>query len=121
MPAAEAAIPVTDDGFLRGDGAFEVIRVYDGRPFALGEHLDRIERSARNLRLGWDVPRSQLEREIPALIAERGGSSFDGVVRVVLTRGGRRLVMTEPVPPTGDTARLAFVTYSPSRILDGVK
>ena len=34
-PSAETVISVLDDGFLRGDGAFEVIRVYDGRPFAL--------------------------------------------------------------------------------------
>ena len=50
-PAAETCVPVTDEGFLRGDGAFEVIRVYDGMPFPLDEHLDRIERSAANLRL----------------------------------------------------------------------
>jgi hypothetical protein len=34
MPVREATIPVTDDGLLRGDGAFEVIRVYDGQPSA---------------------------------------------------------------------------------------
>ena len=32
-PAAETLIPATDEGLLRGDGVFEVIRVYDGRPF----------------------------------------------------------------------------------------
>jgi branched-chain amino acid aminotransferase len=121
MPVEEATIPVTDDGFIRGDGVFEVIRVYDGRPFALGEHLDRIERSAANLRLGSDVPRAELEQEIPSLLEERGGRDFDGVVRIVLTRGGRRLVMTEPLPLSPETARLAYVTYSPTRILDDVK
>src|SRR4029453_1704945 len=34
MAAAEATIPVTDEGLLRGDGVFEVIRLYEGRPFA---------------------------------------------------------------------------------------
>jgi branched-chain amino acid aminotransferase len=121
MPAAEATIPVTDEGLLRGDGVFEVIRVYDGTPFALRDHLDRIERSAANLRLGRDVPRAELEAEVPALLERRGGSAFDGVVRIVLTRGGRRIVLTEPLPPTGETVRLGFVTYSPTRILDGVK
>src|SRR5437667_7311613 len=87
LPSAEASIPVTDDGLLRGDGVFEVIRVYHGRPFALAEHLDRIERSAANLRLDYEVPRSELESEIPALVERRGGDSFDGQIRVVLTRG----------------------------------
>ena len=97
-PAEEAVIPATDEGFLRGDGAFEVIRIYDGRPYALTDHLDRLERSAANLRLP-DAFRAELETEIPELISGRGGSDFDGCLRVVLTRGGRRLLLTEPLPP----------------------
>jgi branched-chain amino acid aminotransferase len=120
MPAHEATIPATDEGLLRGDGAFEVIRVYDGRPFALTDHLDRIERSAANLRLD-DVPRSELEREIPELLAERGGAEFDGCLRVVLTRGGHRLLLTEPLPATPERVRLGVVEYAPTRVLDGIK
>ena len=55
MPAAEATIPATDEGLLRGDGVFEVIRVYDGQPFALEDHFVRLERSATNLRLPIDL------------------------------------------------------------------
>jgi branched-chain amino acid aminotransferase len=120
-PAAEATVPATDEGLLRGDGVFEVIRVYDGRPFALDEHLDRIQRSATNLRLGWDPPRAELEAEGRALLEARGGARFDGCLRIVLTRGGRRLLLTEPLPALTETARLACVTYAPSRLLDGVK
>ena len=120
-PSADTAVPVTDPGLLRGDGVFEVIRVYDGRTFALTEHLDRLERSAANLRLAYEVPRSILEEEIPALIERRGGRSFDGIVRVVLTFGGRRIVITEQVPPSPEHVRLALVTYSPTRVLDGIK
>ena len=120
-PAAETFIPVVEEGFIRGDGVFEVVRVYDGRPFALAEHLDRIERSAANLRLGGEVPRRELEEEAAALLEERGGSRFDGCLRLVLTRGGRRLLMTEPLPSGPERPRLAFVTYAPTRVLDGVK
>ena len=52
---AEARIPAADDGLLRGDGVFEVIRLYAGRPFALGEHLDRLERSAAAIELPIDA------------------------------------------------------------------
>jgi branched-chain amino acid aminotransferase len=120
MPAREATIPATDEGFLRGDGAFEVIRVYDGKPFAVRDHLDRLARSAANLRLD-DLPRSELEREIPALLEERGGSHFDGLLRIVLTRGGIRLLLTEPLPPSPERVRLGVVEYSPTRVLDGIK
>ena len=121
QPAAEARIPATDDGFLRGDGVFEVVRVYDGRAYALDQHLDRLERSAENLRLGWTVPRAEIEGDAGRLLAERGGPAFDGVLRIVLTRGGRRLLLTEPLPAAPAQARLGFVTFAPTRILDGVK
>jgi len=120
MPAHEATIPATDEGLLRGDGAFEVIRVYDGRPFAVPDHLDRIERSAANLRLD-DVPRSALESEIPELLEQRGGAEFDGCLRIVLTRGGHRLLLTEPLPATPERVRLGVVEYAPTRVLDGIK
>ena len=119
-PADEATIPATDEGLLRGDGAFEVIRVYDGRPFALTDHLDRLERSAANLRLP-ETFRPELEAEIPELLAERGGAEFDGLLRVVLTRGGRRLLLTEPVPESPERIRLGVVEYAPTRVLDGIK
>ena len=119
-PAEETFIPATDEGLLRGDGAFEVIRVYDGGAFALADHLDRLERSAASLRLP-EVPRPELEREIAELLEARGGPAFDGGLRVVLTRGGRRLLLTEPLHEIPPTTRLATVTYSPTRVLDGVK
>jgi branched-chain amino acid aminotransferase len=119
-PAEETFIPATDEGLLRGDGAFEVVRVYRGLPFALPDHLDRLERSAASLRLP-EVPRPELETEIADLLDARGGGDFDGALRVVLTRGGRRLLLTEQLPEQRDTIRLGTVTYAPSRILDGVK
>jgi branched-chain amino acid aminotransferase len=119
-PSAELTIPATDEGLLRGDGVFEVIRVYDGVPFALADHLARLERSGANLRLP-EVFRAELESEIPELLEARGGASFDGVLRVVITRGGRRLLLTEPAAPKPPGIRLGVVTYAPTRVLDGIK
>jgi branched-chain amino acid aminotransferase len=122
MPSSEATVPATDEGFLRGDGAFEVIRVYDGKPFALTEHLDRLENSARGLLMD-GVPRDDFERESAELLAARaeGGTPLDGVLRWVFTREGRRFLFTEPLPGRPGAIRLASVTYAPSRILDGIK
>jgi branched-chain amino acid aminotransferase len=115
----DARIPAADDGLLRGDGVFEVIRLYRGRPFALGEHLDRMERSAAAIELPLD--RGPFEREIAALLAEFG--DHEGQLRLVATRGGRRLAFTEELPPyaDADSISLAGVTYSPTVILNGVK
>ena len=117
MPTAEARIPVTDEGLLRGDGAFEVLRLYGGVPFALEDHLARLATSAANLRLDADL--AVLRREIGALL--EAAEPDAGLLRVVLTRGGRRLAMVEPLPPHPAVARVMTVTYAPTRILDGVK
>ena len=52
-------------------------------------------------------------------MAELGDA--DGQLRLIVTRGGRRLAITEQIPSHGDTLRLATVTYSPTVILNGVK
>jgi branched-chain amino acid aminotransferase len=117
VETADARIPASDDGLLRGDGVFEVIRLYAGRPFALSEHLDRLERSAASIEL--PVEREPLEAEISALLTEFG--EHEGQLRLVITRGGRRLAATETLPAMGDTVSLASVTYSPTVILTGVK
>ena len=79
-----------------------------------------IERSAANLRLD-DVPRSELESEIPALLEERGGGAFDGCLRIVLTRGSHRILLTEPLPRSPERIRLGVVEYAPTYVLDGIK
>ena len=86
MPAAEAMIPATDDGLIRGDGVFEVVRVYDGRPFAFEQHLARLERSADNLRLAVDVEAVRADGH--RLLAHAGPGPDHDLLRIVLTRGG---------------------------------
>jgi branched-chain amino acid aminotransferase len=119
MPVAEATVPITDEGLVRGDGAFEVIRVYEGAPFALDEHLARLGRSAHNLRLGVDL--EAVRADAHRLLAHAGAGPDHGLLRIMITRGGRRLMMTEPVPEMVEHARVKTITYSPTRVLDGVK
>jgi branched-chain amino acid aminotransferase len=118
-PAAETVLPVTDEGLIRGDGVFEVIRVYDGRPFKLEEHLDRLVRSGQNIRL--PVDRERVGTELWKLLAEAGTGPNHQAVRIMLTRGGHRIVMTEPLHPLPPVSRLATITYSPTIVLDGIK
>src|SRR5438309_8347688 len=120
-PAEETLVPATDEGLLRGDGAFEVIRIYDGVAFALDDHLERLANSCANLKL--EMADAELLRdEVLALVTQRA-ERYDGLIRVVLTRGGRRLILTEPLPAGSGAASIALgvVTYSPTRILDGIK
>jgi branched-chain amino acid aminotransferase len=116
-PAEEARIGVTDEGLTRGDGAFEVARLYGGRAFAMEDHYARLARTCDGLRLPADL--DALRAEVDALLAEAG--PVEGLVRIVLTRGGRRIATIEPLPHRGPVARVATITYAPNRVLDGLK
>jgi branched-chain amino acid aminotransferase len=118
-PSAETFVPATDEGLLRGDGAFEVIRLYGGRPFAFDDHLRRLSGSLAGLRL--EVDQLAVRREVEALLAEAGPEDRDGAVRIVITRDGRRIAVLEPLEEFKTAIRLATVTYGPTRILDGIK
>jgi branched-subunit amino acid aminotransferase/4-amino-4-deoxychorismate lyase len=117
LPADEATIPVTDAGVLRGDGVFEVIRIYGGRPFAFDDHLRRMANSAKNLRLEMDL--SAVRADAEALLAQAG--PVDGGLRLLVTRGGRRVGLVEALPVRDRPLALASVEYVPPRVLDGVK
>ncbi len=85
LPEAEARIPVLDRGFLYGDSVYEVLRTFGRVPFALDEHLERLERSAEllNIVLPWD--RSRIGAEIARLLRQGGPGDF--YLRIIMTRG----------------------------------
>jgi branched-chain amino acid aminotransferase len=93
-PIAEATVPVTDEGLLRGDGAFEVARLYAGVPYAMEDHYARLGRTCEGLRLPADL--DALRAEVDALLAAAG--PLEALLRIVLTRGGRRIALIEPLP-----------------------
>jgi branched-chain amino acid aminotransferase len=116
-PAEQARIPVSDQGLLRGDGAFEVMRLHQGRPFAFEDHLERLKRTCAGLRLPLDL--DVWRAEIAALLEANGPT--ESLLRLVLTRDGRRIAIIEPVPQHKALARVATITYAPNRVLDGLK
>jgi branched-chain amino acid aminotransferase len=82
VPASEATVPLTDEGFLRGDAVFEAVLVRGGRTHALQPHLARMRRSAQALELRLPVLR-QVVTDLLAAWGER-----DGALRLIVTRGG---------------------------------
>ncbi len=85
---SEAKVSIEDRGYLLGDGVYEVIRIYNRKPFSLTAHLDRLERSASAIRL--DVPYTKDELE--AVIFELIGKSCyaNGYIYMQLTRGSAK-------------------------------
>lgn len=96
-----ASIPVSDIGFVRGLGVFEVLRGIDSRCFRLDPHLVRLERSAAML--GIELP----DRAIIGAWSERAASQHeDSVIRILVSAGdlgsadtARIVVTSELLPP----------------------
>jgi len=79
---SDGTIPVTDSSVVRGDGCFEVMKLYGGRLFGLEEHLDRLQRSASAL--GIVLP---VRNDIRDWIEKIASQHVSGLVRVIVTRG----------------------------------
>ncbi len=85
VPQEEAKVSVFDHGLLYGDGVFEGIRAYGGRVFKLAEHVARLYRSARSIRLEVPITPAEMTAAIEETLAANGLS--DAYIRVVVTRG----------------------------------
>lgn len=81
----EARISVYDHGLLYGDGVFEGIPVYKGRPFRLEEHLERLEEGAGALLLNIPLTREELTLKIVETLKRE--ALDQGYIRLVITRG----------------------------------
>jgi branched-chain amino acid aminotransferase len=85
VPVEKVLIPVTDIGFLRGFGIFDYIKVYDGVPFLLKEHVARLKRSAKVM--GLRMPYK--DQEIYTMCAELLSYSKAplAALRIIITGG----------------------------------
>ncbi len=99
VPAAEAAVPVEDRGFLYGDAAFETLRAYGGSVFAWDAHRDRLEGTCGHLGMPDAVPADLRERVRETLATN---DLADAYVRVSVTRGVQpgKLTPRPDVDPT---------------------
>ena len=83
-PSTEAKVSVLDRGFLFGDGIYEVLRVYSGKPWLEDDHFARLERSLAAVRIeGVDLDR--LRRQVHEGIAS--GGFREAIVYIQITRG----------------------------------
>jgi len=88
LPLAAARLSVFDRGFLFGDGIYETIRSYGGRPFRLREHLARLADSARRLDFRLPVPAGGFKRAVARVLAANG--LREARIRIVVSRGAGR-------------------------------
>lgn len=100
LPADKAQVSVLDRGFLLGDGVYEVIPVYAGRPFHLAGHLQRLQRSLDGVRMTNPLSQDAWATMIGKLIEKNDDA--DQSIYLQVTRGvaPRDHVFPEGIEPT---------------------
>ena len=100
LPEAEALISINDRGFLLGDGLFETMRVVNGRPFRMAQHLERQARGLDYLKITCPFTPRELQKFATELVDRN--QMPDSILRVTVSRGiGQRGYSTKNSgPPT---------------------
>lgn len=108
----DAKVSVLDRGFIFGDGVYEVVPAYAGRPFRFDEHMARLDRSLAEMRIANPMSHAQWRDLVLQLIAayaktvDKPAEQTDQLVYIQITRG---VAMRDHAMPPGLTPTV-FVT-----------
>jgi D-alanine transaminase len=124
----EAKVSVLDRGFIFGDGVYEVVPAYEGRPFRFEQHMARLDRSLGEMRIRNPLDRAAWRKIVDDLVnayAKHVGkqpAETNQLVYLQVTRGVamRDHVMPPDIEPTvfGMVNRLYI--YPPEERAKGV-
>lgn len=127
LPRSQAKISVFDHGLLYGDGCFEGIRVYKGRIFKCGSHIERIYRNAERLHMmrqnGGKFPYTKSEMRDILYECVRANGISDGYIRLLFTRGDGSLGLNPFKCPVPSVIVIAdqISLYPPEMYRDGMR
>jgi branched-chain amino acid aminotransferase len=121
-PRAEAVVSVFDSGFVLGDGVWEGLRIHDGHPAFLEQHLDRLEQGARAIMLDIGMTREELTRAIYETLA--ANDMHHGVhVRLMVTRGVKSTPYQDPRVTVGPATVVIIAEHKeplPATVTEGI-
>lgn len=101
LPQSQAKVSVLDRGFLFGDGVYEVIPVFSGKPLRLNQHLERLQRSMNRVLLKNPLTQEQWQKIFQILLDSNPGN--DRSIYLQVTRGAapmRDLSISVDIEPT---------------------
>ena len=115
LPLTEAKVSVLDRGFIFGDGVYEVIPIFGGRPFRLDEHLARLARSLHAIALDNPHSSSQWRALIGAVVAANALRDVSLYVQVTRGPAPRNHAVPSEINPTvfAMASPLATATIEP--------
>jgi len=124
----DAKVSVLDRGFIFGDGVYEVVPAYAGRPFRFQEHMDRLDRSLGEMRIPNPMDRTAWQDLVDKLVAayakhvDRKPEDTNQLVYIQVTRGvaWRDHVMVPGLKPTVFAMVNRLYIYTPEERAKGV-
>ncbi|WP_427914404.1 D-amino acid aminotransferase [Ramlibacter sp. MMS24-I3-19] len=119
----EARVSVMDRGFIFGDGIYEVVPVYAGRPFRFEHHFARLDRSLAELRMENPLTLAQWRELVDQLVqayarhVAQPAAETNQLVYIQITRGVamRDHVMQFGIPPTVFAMANRMALYTPEQ------
>jgi len=122
IPKEKVIISPDDRGFLFADGAYEVIRSYNGKLFKLDEHIERMARSLRELRINYPGI-NELKKVAEKLIRINNLREEQALIYIQVTRGKAPRTHFFPKEETVPTVYVAASVfhYDPQKLAKGIK
>ena len=129
----DAKISVNDIGLHRNYGVFEVLRTYNGAPFLLKEHLNRLVKSAKEIGLVVPYSKKEISENISKILQKN--KEEESLIKILVTGGESKdgmnpgikptfLILTKPLPVTDKDIYkkgVKLITYEHKRFIPSAK
>jgi len=112
IPEEQAVVSVFDRSFLYGDGLFETLRVFNGKPFRWGQHMARLQQGAEFLKIPLPFTQERLRDFASSLVARN--RMPDSLLRLTLSRG----VGVRGYSPKGAQSPVLVMSLHPAPALE---
>ena len=120
LPLEEARISVLDRGFMLGDGAYELIPIYQRKPFRLDEHLRRLQHTLDGIRLPNPLKESQWHETIAQVVAAEAADNQSVYLQVTRGAAPRDHAFPKGVSPTVLVMSTPLGAADPAQIEHGI-
>ena len=126
----EVKISPFDHGFLYGLGVFETFRIYDGHPFLLFDHLNRLRQSLNELNIEWNMSNDEIQDILIQLVEMN--NLKDAYIRLNVSAGDgeiglytgmyqkpNTIIFVKPMPPSNITEKEGVILHTPRNSPEG--
>ncbi|OGB88028.1 hypothetical protein A3H38_05855 [candidate division WOR-1 bacterium RIFCSPLOWO2_02_FULL_46_20] len=107
IPLKDAKISVLDRGLLYGDGVFESLRTYNGRPFLLEEHIKRLLKGLKTLKIRSPLSAKQFKLAVLKTLASN--KFKESYIKIIVTRGEAQGHGLDPAQTSGRPTLIMLV------------